>query len=471
MNLTCIFRPNAGLVSFLVGLLSVGSQGLASNTFPDAVKKESKPNPTITVVAVYPNPRAARYAARVTSVAESAVAELQMQQLRPLMNLLDADASIRLQQLANQGTEALEAAKKLYFDLDSRAAERCDRALQVLEAADLSVNFPLMMEAWKWRVASLFAAAKERLAWSELNLLLSVDPYARFDPHLFSPDFIARAHQERDDILARTELSYRVSTAPIYARVYIDGQFRGITPLEVNLPPGEHFLTLKAEGYRHFQKRIRPGESGVDVVTLEKASEYEEYASLLEAWNKGQSKRERNAAAVSLARALSVDQILVLDLSGNTENDFYLQGTRLDAASGKEVWASGMKVSQASESAKELLVWAKKLLSTQKSNQEVMAPSWQWSNRYTGYTMVGAGAVIAGVGLYLGWKTKSINNEIQTLEASDPNLEGRKTTGRRYAFAANTCFVASLIIAGIGAYLAIPSRPASKKTLSDQPAR
>jgi hypothetical protein len=464
MNLTCTVRPvYTGLVSFLVGLLSVGSQGLAS---------EGEPKPTITVVAVYPtNPRAARYAARVAHMAESAVTELQTQQLRPLANLLDADASARLQQLADQGAEALEAAKKLYFDLDSRAAERCDRALQVLEAADLSTNFPQMMKVWKWRIASLIANAKERLAWSELNLLLSVDPYAKFDPHLFSPDFIARAHQERDDVLARTELSYRVSTAPIYSRIHIDGQFRGITPLEVNLLPGEHFLTLKADGYRHFQKRIRPGESGVDVITLEEAPEREKYAFFLEAWNKGPSKKERNAAAISFARALSVDQILVLDLSGNIENGFYLQGTRLDAASGKEVLASGIKVSQDSESSKELLAWTKKLLGSQKSNQEVTASSWRWSNRYTGYTMVGAGAVVAGAGLYFGLKAKSINDEIRDLEVSDPNLESRKTTGRRYAFAANTCLVASLVIAGIGAYLATRSEPTPGKTLNSESAR
>lgn len=433
----------------------MGSPGLAANSSANTTKKkEGEPKPTIAVVTAYSNPRIARYATRVAFWTENAVTELQRQQLRPLMDLLDADASVRLQQLADQGAEALEAAKKLYFDLDSRAAERCDRALQILEAADLSVSFPLMMEVWKWRIASLFANAKVKLAWSELNLLLAMDPHASFDPHLFSPDFIAKARQERENILSHPKLSYRISAAPIYARAYIDGQFRGVTPLEVYLLPGEHFLTLKADGYRHFQKRIRPGESGVDVINLEEASEREKYTSFLEAWKKGPSKKDRNAAAVSLARALSVDQILVLDLSRKGEA-FYLQGTRLDATSGKEIFASGMKILLTGEPSKELLVWTKKLLSSQKTN--FVAPSWQWSSRHTGYTMLGVGAAVAGAGLYFGLKTNSTNNEIKKLEASDPNLESRKTTGRRYAFVANTCFLASIIIAGIGAYFAIRS--------------
>ena len=41
------------------------------------------------------------------------------------------------------------------------------------------------------------------------------------------------------------------------ARIYIDGQFSGMTPRTIKLLSGEHTITLMADGYEEWTKKIR----------------------------------------------------------------------------------------------------------------------------------------------------------------------------------------------------------------------
>ena len=45
--------------------------------------------------------------------------------------------------------------------------------------------------------------------------------------------------------------------SPVPARVYIDGQYSGVTPRSVHLLVGEHSLRLVADGYQEWTRRIR----------------------------------------------------------------------------------------------------------------------------------------------------------------------------------------------------------------------
>ena len=41
------------------------------------------------------------------------------------------------------------------------------------------------------------------------------------------------------------------------ARIYIDGQFSGVTPRAVKLIAGEHHISLMAEGYREYARKVK----------------------------------------------------------------------------------------------------------------------------------------------------------------------------------------------------------------------
>jgi hypothetical protein len=61
-----------------------------------------------------------------------------------------------------------------------------------------------------------------------------------------------------------------VGTNPQGARVYVDGQFRGVTPLKLtNLRAGEHVFTFVREGYRRVSRILRIGEKFAETRELE----------------------------------------------------------------------------------------------------------------------------------------------------------------------------------------------------------
>jgi hypothetical protein len=53
----------------------------------------------------------------------------------------------------------------------------------------------------------------------------------------------------------------RVSSAPIGAEVYVDGEARGQTPVSLRLPPGEHRVVLMAEGMTLWRGPVDAGAS------------------------------------------------------------------------------------------------------------------------------------------------------------------------------------------------------------------
>ncbi len=61
-----------------------------------------------------------------------------------------------------------------------------------------------------------------------------------------------------------------VATVPLGARVYVDGQFRGVTPVRLKgLRRGEHVFTFVREGFRRVSRLLRVGEKFSEARELE----------------------------------------------------------------------------------------------------------------------------------------------------------------------------------------------------------
>lgn len=48
-----------------------------------------------------------------------------------------------------------------------------------------------------------------------------------------------------------------ISSSPRASEVFINGEFRGVTDLNINLPPGEYTIEVKKEGYTSFKKTVK----------------------------------------------------------------------------------------------------------------------------------------------------------------------------------------------------------------------
>lgn len=56
------------------------------------------------------------------------------------------------------------------------------------------------------------------------------------------------------------EGTLRLASTPAGARIFLNGESRGITPLELKIPPGEHMLKLSLENHQEWEERIRIAE-------------------------------------------------------------------------------------------------------------------------------------------------------------------------------------------------------------------
>lgn len=63
-----------------------------------------------------------------------------------------------------------------------------------------------------------------------------------------------------------------IGTIPGRAKVYLNNEFYGVTPLNVELKAGEHALSVKLEGYRMVAEEVtvRSGEYMEMDLTLER---------------------------------------------------------------------------------------------------------------------------------------------------------------------------------------------------------
>ena len=72
-------------------------------------------------------------------------------------------------------------------------------------------------------------------------------------------------------IVSATAGSFMVNTSPSHAKVYLDGEYRGRSPLRLETEPGEHVIAVKLEGYKMVTGKmsVRKGENAKVEMTLE----------------------------------------------------------------------------------------------------------------------------------------------------------------------------------------------------------
>ncbi|HUS66804.1 MAG TPA: PEGA domain-containing protein [Kofleriaceae bacterium] len=145
-----------------------------------------------------------------------------------------------------------------------------------------------------------------------MSLALAIDPALKLDPAREPPTLVQLLEHVRAERGSRARLNVRVETTPPGARLFVAGEWRGETPLMVDLVQGPHVLWLSRDGYRARAERV-VASAGVAVeVALEPIGEVERLRPLVDAVRQSDGER-RGQAALALAAALGVDSVAVLD--------------------------------------------------------------------------------------------------------------------------------------------------------------
>ncbi len=419
--------------------------------------------PTLVVVPVPIDDAGIPLAARLGTLGEQVANRLGRHQLLRLTDLLDPDSKTR-EQKAQEAIGRIGAARKAYDDLDlASAIAHCDAARSALEKTDLSRHFEDFIQAWILRVASLLANAEQKAAKAELALLLPLDSKSSFDPTLFAPDFIAQVKKAREELRTKSNQPLDVSAKGGTALVFVDGAFRGQTPLELrDLSPGEHLVTLVAPGFQLVQGRARPGAGAAFSETLNTTPKGAVYRYLVEKLRKGFAGPDRAELGRDLAQELGVDQVLLLGVAGKGDGQLQLSAVRVGAKEGRELGTAEGPVStdeaRFAAGADSLLsrgLGADQQREPDKKVAKAEGSRFEWKTRYTGYVLAGAGAAALVSGVLFGLSARGAAAEYRERSDAQTNsvYSRLEASGRRSALVADLSFLAALVAGGAGGYL------------------
>ncbi len=247
----------------------------------------------------------------------------------------DAEASLK------RGTMGLKESLAAYEAKDYEDAERKLRA--TIKELHLAVgamgSCTDLCEATALYAAVLHLRGDTEEARLHLIDLMALNPTFELSPKLYHKDFIALRAQVATGRSAALRGSATVKSRPSGARVYVDGEFQGYTPMTVNtMQVGKHLLRLERPGFRQHGQILEVSPDDVEVSPeLTPTSNYKKYDVQLDKVAAEIIKTTASPAAAAMGKSLGIDRGLV-----GTVKDLGPNGTEVvlgffDLRSGKKL--------------------------------------------------------------------------------------------------------------------------------------
>lgn len=248
----------------------------------------------------------------------------------------------------SQGRAAYEE-----FELD-RAKEHLRTALNKFQrhTGHLS-NYAEIADIYMLLGAIYSLEGAENKARQTMADAWSIYPQIEPDPRLYNPGM--REHFQKAVKIRQTQKrgSLSLSSNPSYAKIYVDGVFRGVTPGDIGeLTAGQHHIRLLKPGFRGWGRvvRVKPGRTVEEVARLRPTDHFNDFDSLAAAAVESVSSGDRSdksdalpAAVEEIGTFLDIDSLMLVDvrLEGETVKVYATQ-VDLNAPTAQEAWrASG----------------------------------------------------------------------------------------------------------------------------------
>ncbi len=172
--------------------------------------------------------------------------------------------------------------------------------------------------------------------------LVALSPTFELNPKRFSREFILLRAQVATSRNAQLRGNATVKSRPAGARVYIDGEFQGFTPVTVQtLPIGKHLLRLERPGFQQHGALLEVSPDDVEVsADLAPTAEYKAYDGQLDrvAGEVGRN-TGKTPGVVALGKSLKLDRTLLGTIREMPEGGTELVLGLFEVASGRRLGA------------------------------------------------------------------------------------------------------------------------------------
>ncbi len=420
-----------------------------------------------TAIAVPLEPRLAREAATVSYVVQSVLRQSPRVDYVDLAERAQGGAARERAAKGEAAKKVLEEGRLAFdgFEYDAAAA-KFQEAIRLYEESDLSRDFAGLLQALALLGATHYFNGNLDAARQAMGRLLSLRPDYVFDATLFPPPVLELAEQVRAEVVAASNNPLEVQVRPVPARVYVDGVFRGISPVSLAKLAGvEHYVSAVAPGYAFAQEKHRAGPAAVAKITLKPAAEGRALAGLLRDLEKGFRAGQVHQQGAKLAQWAGVDEVIVGGISGGPGSKLEIVLARIasdghvasiargevslrDAAAMQTVAALAMKVASPPD------------LPRGPGGAPVFTAlevGGGFGAREWGYVSSGVGAaLLLGGGFFALQASQAAARAKGTPQVEQSLIERRIADARSKALFADSLFAAGAVAAGVGIYLILP---------------
>ncbi len=193
------------------------------------------------------------------------------------------------------------------------AVMRLDRAIEAYEQLDLTKYLTELLDTYFMRTLTLFYEGQPSRARNQILDIFALDRGYSPDSGRITPEIEGLLDEGRRAVDESPETTLEIQTDPVPAWVYVDGRFRGVSPVELgDLEPGHHFVTARAPGYRFAQERHLAAPGQIARLRLSHSERGEEMLAHLQAVGSGIIERDPASQAMTLARWVGSDNVLAI---------------------------------------------------------------------------------------------------------------------------------------------------------------
>jgi DNA segregation ATPase FtsK/SpoIIIE-like protein len=298
------------LIAFLVVSLAMPARSFASAPEALVTTTLSAGGPKISVVVVSLDAKASAQQGALEGAAEDAL--IRASRFTVLLNheAFNPGAAKKRAEALSEAADMVKFGMKSLEELDNvKATESFTAAIETLETGDLSRDFTALLEAWTMKAAGHATGGENGPAKKDIESVIGLNAKAEFSPTYFPPDLLKFTEAQRK-LTANAKGELLVRTEPAGARVWVDGTYRGVSPVSVaGLTANKHYVTAALGGYALGQSQASPGEEVISLAAAELAPGFKKAVTDIKKDPEGVT---RDLAAQTLGKAAQLDQVLLV---------------------------------------------------------------------------------------------------------------------------------------------------------------
>jgi hypothetical protein len=177
-----------------------------------------------------------------------------------------------------EGRQQLKDGEKALFALElPKAVKTLATAVESLTKVLPHIKKQELAQAQMALAAAQWQLGDRKTARQTMVKLLTWRPDFKLDINKFPPALLAPFDEAKREVDKQKRGSLEIRTEPVPAQAYVDGKYVGVTPtFAEGLVVGDHYITLKSEGFR---KAVMPAtvsakEQRLVTVTLERSRKF-----------------------------------------------------------------------------------------------------------------------------------------------------------------------------------------------------